>query len=200
MLSGLRSLLQPRPSRRARQSRPAGMVSARVVLADSPATPTRWREWQSAEAHASALWRWLRTKNLVDGAILARDLKELHREMCAELGWMPRKWNPVGHALALLTTGGRKIYAHVGDQRLRIYPLPRSKRSAERRSAERREHTEKNKKASSLCEPPHRSSDGAQPKRGPQISMPQSHITNQRNGQARPPLIWRRHAVWSTTQ
>jgi hypothetical protein len=57
------------------------------------------------------------------GCLLARDLILIHRQMCDDFGWMPRPWNPIGHELARITTGGRKIYAWIDGHRLRVYPV-----------------------------------------------------------------------------
>jgi hypothetical protein len=69
---------------------------------------------------------WLRDQGLVDGCLLAADMQALHAEMCQALGWLPRAWNPIGRALAVRCTSGRKVYAHVGGRRMRVYPLPTS--------------------------------------------------------------------------
>ena len=86
------------------------------------ATPRRLAEWHDPEEHAVALIEWARTKGL-EGSVLATDLKHLHEQMCRELGWLPRRSNPVARAIALRTTDGRKVYVHLDGRRLRIYPL-----------------------------------------------------------------------------
>jgi hypothetical protein len=79
-------------------------------------------EWHAADEHADALVQWVLAAGF-RGSVLSTDMMELHRQMCRELGWLPRKWNPVARAVCLQTTGGKKIYAHVEGRRLRIYPL-----------------------------------------------------------------------------
>ena len=83
--------------------------------------------WRSPVDHADQLLHWLRMKGLVDGCVLAGDMMLLHQEMCRELGWLPRAWNPIGRALALKMTSGKKITAHINGRRLRVYPLPPAK-------------------------------------------------------------------------
>lgn len=79
-------------------------------------------EWHGDDAHAVGTIEFARAVGL-KGCVLADDLRELHKEMCRERGWLPKKWNPVARAISLRTTGGKKIYAHIEGRRLRVYPL-----------------------------------------------------------------------------
>jgi hypothetical protein len=77
-----------------------------------------------AQAHALRLREWLEAQGYMGGSLVASDLRELYLRMCTELGWDPKPWNVIARAFALLTVEGRKVYAIVGGQRKRIYPLP----------------------------------------------------------------------------
>src|SRR5437762_7904687 len=83
------------------------------------AAPVCIPEWRSPAEHADMLLDWLQASGFVDGAILATHLMLLYREACEDVGWLPRAWNPVGRAVALRTTGGKKIYVLVGGRRVR---------------------------------------------------------------------------------
>jgi hypothetical protein len=77
------------------------------------------------EDHARELIR--RVDELVPCAgcdVLARDLQRIYPEVCAARGWVPRAWNSVARELRRLT-GGRKAYAWVEGERLRVYRMPR---------------------------------------------------------------------------
>lgn len=74
---------------------------------------------------ARCLMNWLQVNGKGGGWATARAMRRWHTEMCLEFGWRPHAWNPVGRALALLTSAGKKIYRDVGDGvRVRVYPLP----------------------------------------------------------------------------
>ncbi len=109
------------------------------VLADS--TPrhlmairrarTEALEQHSPAEHASALIAWLQAPGGLGrtGQILARELQVIHAEMCAEIGWQQRPWNPIARELALLLSGGRKTWAWSTSpdgarHRLRTYNVP----------------------------------------------------------------------------
>jgi hypothetical protein len=101
--------------------------AAAVVRADAaPMCAGAIGKLRSPEEHASQLVEWLCNKGLGGNCLLSTDLVRHHREMCTELGLYARPWNPIGHALAVLTTGGsgKKLYAHVNGRRLRVYALP----------------------------------------------------------------------------
>jgi hypothetical protein len=104
-------------------SLPDGSMS---MHADTASLPRRLPVWRSPEQHADQLLRWLRANSFTDGCLLSADMEHLHHAMCAELGWMPRAWSPIGRAIALKTTGGRKPTAYIDGRRLRVYPLPSS--------------------------------------------------------------------------
>lgn len=82
--------------------------------------------------HARRLLAWLQEPGGLTGPILARELQVIHQEMCADIGWNMRPWNPIGHQLAMLLSGGRKTWAWVADpktgrrHRLRVYQIPRA--------------------------------------------------------------------------
>ena len=102
----------------------SGADKGDLVLIGGETTPVRFQRWASAAQHAAMFYDWLEANGYVDGCLLSRDLRALYPEFCAHLGLMPRKWNGVARALALLTSDGRKIYARVGDHKLRVFPLP----------------------------------------------------------------------------
>jgi hypothetical protein len=101
-------------------------------------TPCILAEWHPATAHAEALIEHALAAGFT-GAILAADLRKLHQEMCRARGWLPRRWNPVAHQLALKTTRGKKVYAWVDGHRRRIHLLhPVTDLSGDARAADRR--------------------------------------------------------------
>jgi hypothetical protein len=86
-----------------------------------PVGPLRW---EGAQAHARRFLEWLGGKGYGGGFLLAGDLKQLHLQMCREIGWFPRPWNSIGAALRTMTSDGKKIYARIGGRRVRVYPVP----------------------------------------------------------------------------
>jgi hypothetical protein len=56
--------------------------------------------------------------------VLACDLQRIYPEVCGARGWAPRAWNSVARELRRLT-GGRKAYAWVEGERLRVYRIPK---------------------------------------------------------------------------
>ena len=85
-------------------------------------------EVHGPEVHAKRLLLWL--QDSIDGpvSIYAEDAIDAHREMCADLLWEYRPWNPVARELRKLL-GGKKYYPVVrspnGDKhRLCVYEIP----------------------------------------------------------------------------
>lgn len=87
-------------------------------------------EHHSPRAHAQQILAWLQTgdKRGRSGDILHPEMLEIHSDMCAELNWAMRPWDPIGAELRRLTTGDHKPYVWVREngvkRRLRVYPIP----------------------------------------------------------------------------
>lgn len=89
----------------------------------------RW--WGSSRDHAQRLWAYLEANGYVDGCMEWRDLKKLYLRMCVEEGILTRKWNGVAHELTRFSSGGKKRYMYCAahsHQRVRVYPLPSSRK------------------------------------------------------------------------
>lgn len=120
---GLSGLLTRPGSTRAAQVTHAPSPMENEVSGAATASCQRWlAEWRDADEHAVELIAWLREAG-VEGNVLSADMRAHHLRMCEVKGWLPRKWQPVARELARRTTGGRKVYAWVGERRRRIYPL-----------------------------------------------------------------------------
>ena len=87
--------------------------------------------WQAASLsprrHAQTLLEWLWKNGYGSAEFLAADMQRTYIELCRELNWAVRPWNPVARELTRLTTG-RKIYRWVLRDgirhRLRVYQVP----------------------------------------------------------------------------
>lgn len=96
---------------------PARLSRPEPVLEDHP-----------PEAHARRLLAWLRDggNRGRQGDILTPEMLEIYQEMCMEILWRERAWNPIAHELTRLTTG-RKVYCWIRDngrrRRVRVYPI-----------------------------------------------------------------------------
>jgi hypothetical protein len=77
----------------------------------------------TVEEHALHLLRWIQD-DFWSCDVLARDLQRIYPEVCETMGLAPRPWNSVARELRRLT-GGRKDYAWVEGERLRVYRIPR---------------------------------------------------------------------------
>lgn len=78
--------------------------------------------------HAVRLLQWLREPGGRLGEILASELREIHVEMCLELGWRARPWNPIARELAKRLSDGRKTWVWLTDSkghrwRRRVYRI-----------------------------------------------------------------------------
>ena len=82
--------------------------------------PASFPAHKSPEAHAIALVKYCRRNGYTFKCVLAEDMQVLHRQMCAELGWLERPWNPVAKAVTSVL-GGKKLYVRVGGRRRRAY-------------------------------------------------------------------------------
>jgi hypothetical protein len=87
--------------------------------------------WQTAglspRRHAQALLEWLWKNGYGSAEFLAAEMQRIYAEVCRELNWAVRPWNPVARELTRLTTG-RKVYRWVLRDgirhRLRVYQVP----------------------------------------------------------------------------
>jgi hypothetical protein len=81
-------------------------------------------------AHARALLALLQEQDHgIDNWVRTSEMRKTYLELCAREGWRPCKWNPVARELALLTTGGKKVYRRfLNDDgtttKQRVYPIP----------------------------------------------------------------------------
>lgn len=82
----------------------------------------------SADEHAQALLVWLQGDRGVTGEILARDLIEMHAEMCLDESIEIRPWNPVAVQFTRLIGDRKKYCWHTETDghkaRLRVYSVP----------------------------------------------------------------------------
>lgn len=83
----------------------------------------------SAVAHAERLLQWLQEPGGLTGRILADELRLIHAEMCAELGWRVRPWQTIARQLALRLSDGKKTWCWIegpnGERlRRRVYVIP----------------------------------------------------------------------------
>lgn len=85
--------------------------------------------WKSPEEHAEALADWVLDpgpRGCPGATIEATALIEMHGEMCIELGWEQRSWQPVAVAF-MATLGIRKRYGSKNGRRVRVYEIPHSR-------------------------------------------------------------------------
>ncbi len=81
-------------------------------------------------AHARALLALLQEQDHgIDNWVRTSEMRKTYLELYAREGWRPCKWNPVARELALLTTGGKKVYRRfLNDDgtttKQRVYPIP----------------------------------------------------------------------------
>ena len=70
---------------------------------------------------------WLWRNGYGSTELLAGDMQRTYAEVCRELNWAVRPWNPVARELTRLTTG-RKVYRWIVRDdmrhRLRVYLVP----------------------------------------------------------------------------
>lgn len=127
----VQSVPRPKPARPESASRHRAHRQAEPAPVSTP-TPRRRRRRSepgelSATMHAKRLLHWCQTDGGVTGAILARDLADSYRQMCAWDCLEPYAWQTLAKALKPLT-GGQKTYRWMGppnrSPRLRYYHIP----------------------------------------------------------------------------
>lgn len=89
----------------------------------------RGLQHHSPREHALLLIKWLqRNVDLSAGYIFHDEILEHYTEAVLEAGWAERSWNPVGHQVALICSGGKKKYQYTiargQKKRRRFYPIP----------------------------------------------------------------------------
>ena len=117
-------------------SKSAGYRAEKRVPCEQASVPARDAStpigcWQTAafppHRHARALLEWLWANGYGSSELLAGDMQRTYVEVCRELNWAVRPWNPVARELTLLTTG-RKLYRWINQEgmrhRLRVYLVP----------------------------------------------------------------------------
>ena len=110
---------------------------ARTVRNMTPPLPHRL-EYHSPDEHARALLDYLQSAGGRTGSILARELEEIHREMCAELSWeAPAHWTSIGREFRKLTRSPKK-YVHAKGRRLCVYRIAPAAAEPPKRKATRR--------------------------------------------------------------
>ena len=79
----------------------------------------------TAKEQATELFDWLQMKGLVNGCVLASELRDLHIQMCLEMNLIHRSWNSVAEAYRKLTSGKKTYVWEEGRMtRRRVHELP----------------------------------------------------------------------------
>jgi len=73
--------------------------------------------------HAEAVLDWLQGPGGRTGTVLASELIEIHRELCAERNWELKGWAGVGRELRRILGQGKE-YVGRGNDRQRAYRIP----------------------------------------------------------------------------
>jgi hypothetical protein len=76
---------------------------------------------RSAREHAVALLERLRSAGLDGRSLYQGDIEDLHRSMCDDLVWIPRRWPAIGRELKRL--GLRRSKVWIQGQRLTVYEI-----------------------------------------------------------------------------
>ena len=92
----------------------SGPVSAGPVSTVRSATPAQ---------HAAAILDFLQAPGGRTGAITAKELREIHAEVCFVLELEPIGWTAVGRELRKLIGGGR-TYHRINGEQVRVYRIP----------------------------------------------------------------------------
>jgi hypothetical protein len=87
--------------------------------------PMDFPSWHSAEEHADALLDWMQGPGGRVGEVPARELMQLHIEMCAELFWQQTPWIPVAKAFRKLISDPHHHFASRNSRRVVVYRIPR---------------------------------------------------------------------------
>ena len=85
----------------------------------------------STPAHAQRLLTVLNNSGFEGKELIVSELQKLYAQVCQELNWRPRPWNPLAKQFRLLTTGPKKVYRwfDVTDgirRRVRVFPIVRN--------------------------------------------------------------------------
>ena len=88
-----------------------------LIPMDSPS-------WHSAEEHAAALLDWMQGPGGRVGEVPARELMQLHIEMCAELFWQQTPWIPVAKGFRKLINDPHHHFASRNSRRVVVYRIP----------------------------------------------------------------------------
>ncbi len=101
--------------------RPSTRLSAPALPASVEVIPTLTA--MTTKEHAVALLEWLQGPGGRTGTVLASELMEIHRELCAERNWEPKGWAGIGRELRRMLGHGKE-YIGRGNDRQRAYRIP----------------------------------------------------------------------------
>ena len=89
--------------------------------------------WHSAEEHAYALLDWMQGPGGRAGEVPARELMQLHLEMCAELFWQQTPWIPVAKAFRKLINDPHHHFCSRDSRRMVVYRHTPSRGAADKK-------------------------------------------------------------------
>jgi hypothetical protein len=85
----------------------------------------------STPVHAQRLLTVLINSGFEGKELIVSELQKLYAQVCQELNWQPRPWNPLANQFRLLTTGPHKVYrwfdfADGIRRRVRVFAIVRN--------------------------------------------------------------------------